>query len=131
MGKKLAISSNIQVRDIKLPDAGQVEHWDKSTPGLCIRAGRTAKSFVFFYRYDGHQRRETLGRYNENAPALNGALPEWGKGRPLTLKTAHDSPIGCLPSTLRTSALPIIFPAIQRSASLGSRWHATIRERDS
>jgi len=89
MGKKLAFSTNIQVRDIKLPDAGQVEHWDKSTPGLCIRAGRTAKSFVFFYRYDGHQRRETLGRYNENAPALNGALPEWGKGRPLTLKAAR------------------------------------------
>ena len=53
---------------IKPPAQGQVEHFDKGYPGLALRVSYGgAKSWVFFYRFNGRLRRMTLGTY----PALS------------------------------------------------------------
>jgi integrase len=52
---------------LKPPDAGQVDHFDAGYPGLALRisyGGR--RSWVYFYRWQGRQRRLTLGPW----PAL-------------------------------------------------------------
>ena len=50
---------------IKPPTQGrQVDHFDKGFPGLALRLSYGGgKSFVFFYRIGGRQRRLTLGTY--------------------------------------------------------------------
>lgn len=52
------------VARIKPPKHGQADHFDRGYPGLALRVsyGGT-KTWVFFYRLHGKQRRLTLGRY--------------------------------------------------------------------
>lgn len=56
------------IKNVPLPKAGQDEHFDAALPGFALRVTpKGTKSFVFFYRRNGKQRRSTLGRY----PALS------------------------------------------------------------
>jgi integrase len=49
---------------IKPPTEGQIEHFDKGFPGLALRVSYGGgKSWVFFYRIGGRQRRLTFGAY--------------------------------------------------------------------
>ena len=53
---------------LKPPASGQVEHFDAGYPGLALRISYGGgRSWVFFYRAHGKQRRLTLGTY----PALS------------------------------------------------------------
>src|SRR4249920_2609890 len=53
---------------IKPPDAGQVDHFDTGYPGLALRISYGgSRSWVYFYRWQGKQRRLTLGSW----PALD------------------------------------------------------------
>lgn len=56
------------VERLKPPAKGQVEHFDKGFPGLALRISYGGgKSWVYFYRVGGRQRRLTFGTY----PALS------------------------------------------------------------
>lgn len=56
------------VERMKPPASGQIDRFDAGFPGLALRVGKTGrKSWVFFYRTGGKQRRMTLGTY----PALS------------------------------------------------------------
>ena len=53
--------TDISVRKLALPEAGQVTHWDTTTPGFGIRCSTKSKSFVVMY---GAKRKlKTLGKY--------------------------------------------------------------------
>jgi integrase len=68
------------VERIKPPAAGQIEHFDKGFPGLALRASYGGgKSWVFFYRIGGRQRRMTLGTYP--ALSLADARQAWREAR--------------------------------------------------
>jgi len=45
------------------PDGSRSYTYDSSFPGLCLRAGRRDKSWVYYYRIDGKLRGKTLGKY--------------------------------------------------------------------
>ncbi len=65
---------------LKPPTAGQVEVFDKGFPGLALRLSYGGgKSFVFFYRIGGRQRRMTLGTYP--AISLADARELWREAR--------------------------------------------------
>lgn len=54
----------ISVERVKPPKAGVIEIFDLGYPGLALRVGHGgAKSFEIFYRIDGKQKRESLGRW--------------------------------------------------------------------
>ena len=56
------------VERLKPPASGQVEHFDAGFPGLALRISYGGgRSWVYFYRVHGKQRRLTLGPY----PALS------------------------------------------------------------
>jgi len=62
------ILTEVTVKNTPPPKAGQDEHFDAALPGFALRVTpKGTKSFVFFYRVNGKQRRSTLGRY----PALS------------------------------------------------------------
>jgi integrase len=53
--------TDMAVKKLSSPDAGQVTYWDKSTPGFGLRCSAKSKSFVVMF---GEKRRlKTLGRY--------------------------------------------------------------------
>ena len=55
------------VSRIKPPVTGQVDHFDAGYPGLALRVSYGGgRSWVYFYRWQGKQRRLTLGSW----PAL-------------------------------------------------------------
>jgi integrase len=55
------------VERLKPPAKGQIEHFDQGFPGLALRLSYGGgKSWVYFYRLNGRQRRLTFGTY----PAL-------------------------------------------------------------
>jgi integrase len=65
---------------IKPPQTGQADHFDKGYPGLALRISYGgARTWVFFYRLHGKQRRLTLGRYP--AMSLADARSEWQTAR--------------------------------------------------
>jgi hypothetical protein len=72
------------LKRIKPPSKGekvqQVDHFDTSYPGLAFRIsyGNT-RSWVFVYRYQGKQRRKTLGKYP--ALGLAEAREKWREAR--------------------------------------------------
>jgi integrase len=52
------------VERLKPPAKGQVEHFDQGFPGLALRLSYGGgKSWVYFYRLNGRQRRLTFGTY--------------------------------------------------------------------
>jgi integrase len=68
------------VERAKPPAKGQVEHFDKGFPGLALRLSYGgSKSFIFFYRIGGRQRRMTLGTYP--AISLADARELWREAR--------------------------------------------------
>ncbi|MDX2287918.1 MAG: integrase arm-type DNA-binding domain-containing protein [Hyphomicrobiaceae bacterium] len=59
--------TDIAIKRAKPPENGQAEIWDSAIPGFGVRiTSKGARSFVLLFRYQGHPRRWTLGRY----PAL-------------------------------------------------------------
>lgn len=65
---------------LKPPTSGQVEHFDASHPGLAFRVSYGGgRSWVYFYRTSGKQRRLTLGTYP--AMSLADAREAWRKAR--------------------------------------------------
>ena len=62
------------------PASGQVDVFDAGYPGLAVRVGKGgAKTFVFFYRLDGRQRRLTFGRFPSTT--LASAHEKWREAR--------------------------------------------------
>jgi integrase len=56
--------TSVAVLRLKPPSKGQVDYFDKGYPGLALRLSYGgAKSFVFFFRLHGKQKRMTLGRW--------------------------------------------------------------------
>ena len=56
--------TDTQIRNLALPEGGQVTIWDKTVPGLGLRVTpKGTKTFSLLYRIDGRMRRATLGRY--------------------------------------------------------------------
>jgi integrase len=56
--------TDIAIRRAAPPATGQTEIWDSAIPGFGVRiTPKGARSFVLLYRYQGHPRRWTLGRY--------------------------------------------------------------------
>lgn len=54
----------ISVEKLRPPSTGRVEHFDTVLPGFAVRISASGvKSWVVFYRHQGHQTRMTLGRY--------------------------------------------------------------------
>lgn len=43
--------------------AAQTEYWDACTPGLCLRVGARARTWIVRYRANGTHRRQKLGTY--------------------------------------------------------------------
>lgn len=87
------------VKAIKVPAAGQVDHFDAGYPGLALRVSHGgAKAWVHFYRIGGKQRRRTLGRYinDDDGMTLAKAHAAWRADRALieagTDPVAHVEP---------------------------------------
>ena len=56
--------TDITLRKLTAPAAGQVEVWDSKLPGFGVRITSTGtRSFVLVYRFQGRARRLTIGRY--------------------------------------------------------------------
>lgn len=56
--------TDTQIRNVALPESGQITLWDKTVPGLGVRVTPTGtKTFSLLYRINGRMRRATLGRY--------------------------------------------------------------------
>jgi integrase len=68
------------VERIRAPSAGQIDHFDQGYPGLALRVsyGGT-KSWVYFYRLFGKQKRLTLGRWP--SMPLSAAREAWRNAR--------------------------------------------------
>ena len=68
------------VERLKPPPSGQVEYFDAGFPGLALRLSYGGgRSWVFFYRAHGKQRRLTLGTYP--ALSLAEARDKWREAR--------------------------------------------------
>ena len=63
---------------IKPPAKGQVDHFDAGYPGLALRVSYGgSRSWVYFYRWQGKQKRLTLGPW----PALGAGASTRGVAR--------------------------------------------------
>src|SRR6516165_7631093 len=69
------------VSRIKRPPKGQqTDHFDKGYPGLALRVSYGgSRSWVYFYRWAGKQRRMTLGSWPDMK--LDGARDAWRDAR--------------------------------------------------
>lgn len=86
MGKRRLTDAGIQ--RLPRPEKGQREYFDKQMPGLAVRVTASGtKSFVYFYRFGGRLRRDTLGRYSSSA--VDTVEIRWGRRRVLSLKRAR------------------------------------------
>ena len=67
------------VNRIRAPASGQTDHFNQGYPGLALRVSYGgAKTWVYFYRLFGKQKRLTLGRWPSMSyppPARPGATP--------------------------------------------------------
>jgi integrase len=72
--------TNASVQRTKPPRKGQADHFDRGYPGLALRISYGgARTWVYFYRLHGKQRRLTLGRWP--ALSLAEARDEWRAAR--------------------------------------------------
>jgi hypothetical protein len=86
MAKRALTDAGIQ--RLRNPKSGQQDHFDKHKPGLAIRISPSGtKTFVYFYRFGGKLRRDTLGRFTSEA--IDTDEIKWGRGFALTLKSAR------------------------------------------
>jgi integrase len=84
------------VARIKPPKRGQVDHFDHGYPGLALHVSYGgARTWVFFYRLRGKQRRFTLGRFP--AMELGKAREAWRAARLAVAK--GESPAHLRPTT--------------------------------
>jgi len=68
------------VERIRVPATGQADHFDQGYPGLALRVSYGgAKSWVYFYRLFGKQKRLTLGRWP--SMSLSAARDAWRNAR--------------------------------------------------
>jgi len=68
------------VERIRAPSSGQIDHFDQGYPGLAVRVSYGgAKSWVYFYRLFGKQKRLTLGRWP--SMSLSAAREAWRNAR--------------------------------------------------
>jgi integrase len=51
------------VQRIRPPASGQIDHFDKTYPGLALRVSHGRKSWVYFYRIGGKLKRMTMDTY--------------------------------------------------------------------
>jgi integrase len=78
-GRRRALTT-AAVERIKPPASGQSEHFDSGFPGLALRISYGgSRSWVYFYRTHGKQRRLTLGAYP--ALSLAEARERWREAR--------------------------------------------------
>lgn len=87
MTRRRAVLTDTLLRQVKPPEKGQVDLWDRQTPGFHARVFKTGRiSFMLFYRHDGKYRRIAIGRYPVKSLAearrdAFGALKEVSEGR--------------------------------------------------
>jgi len=68
------------VERIRAPTSGQIDHFDQGYPGLALRISYGgSKSWVYFYRLFGKQKRLTLGRWP--SMSLSAARDAWRNAR--------------------------------------------------
>jgi integrase len=68
------------VERIRAPSSGQTDHFDQGYPGLALRVSYGgSKSWVYFYRLFGKQKRMTLGRWP--SMSLAAAREAWRNAR--------------------------------------------------
>ena len=68
------------VERIRAPSSGQTDHFDQGYPGLALRVSYGgSKSWVYFYRLFGKQKRMTLGRWP--SMSLSAARDAWRNAR--------------------------------------------------
>jgi integrase len=68
------------VERIRAPSSGQIDHFDQGYPGLALRISYGgAKTWVYFYRLYGKQKRMTLGRFP--SMSLAAARDAWRNAR--------------------------------------------------
>jgi integrase len=68
------------VERIRTPAIGQIDHFDQGYPGLALRVSYGgSKSWVYFYRLFGKQKRMTLGRWP--SMSLSAAREAWRDAR--------------------------------------------------
>ena len=64
------------VERIRAPSAGQTDHFDQGYPGLALRVSYGgSKTWVYFFRLFGKQKRLTLGRWP--SMSLSAAREAW------------------------------------------------------
>ena len=68
------------VERIRAPSSGQIDHFDQGYPGLALRVSYGgSKTWVYFYRLFGKQKRLTLGRWP--SMSLSAAREAWRNAR--------------------------------------------------
>jgi integrase len=85
------------VSRIKLPVAGQADHFDAGYPGLALRLSYGgSRSWVYFYRWHGKQRRLTLGTW----PSLDlaHAREAWREARKKLSKGEEPTAVSAAPA---------------------------------
>lgn len=113
------------VDKLKAPKQGQIDHFDRSFPGLALRAscgGR--KSWVYVYRVGGTQRRFTIDTY----PALSvaGAHDAWRKARDLVQGGRDPAVAAAAPSATDFSG---VFDEWLKRDQAGNRSAETVRKK--
>ncbi len=54
---------------LHIPSKGQKIYWDSSIPNFCVRVTSTGViSYLLNYRFNGRERRYTIGRHGELTP---------------------------------------------------------------
>ena len=87
------------VARIKPPSAGQVDHFDAGYPGLALRISYGgSRSWVYFYRWQGRQRRLTLGTWP--ALELSEARDAWREARKKLSKGEEPTAVAAVASDL-------------------------------
>ncbi len=81
MAKPKAVSSTASIRNLAVPQRGQIDHSDRQRPGLYVRVSASGtKSFVVFYRFNDKQRRDTIGRFSDTAKDAEVGSLSWARG---------------------------------------------------
>lgn len=110
---------------LKAPKEGQIDHFDRSFPGLALRVscgGR--KSWVYVYRLGGKQRRFTIDTY----PALSvgGAHDAWRKARDLVQSGRDPAVAAAAPSATDFRG---VFDEWLKRDQAGNRSAETVRKK--
>jgi integrase len=112
------------VERIRAPASGQIDHFDRGYPGLALRISYGgAKSWVYFYRLFGKQKRMTLGRFP--SMSLAAARDAWRNAR--TTIDKGESPLHQRPAQA-SSFVAVADEWLQRDQA-HNRSHAQVKQR--